>query len=81
MSLFNDILSNIQNKLNIQKESKDDIAKIISTVIGTTVTAEQFSIKDGVLRFKVQPTVRLAVKLKEASLKEALKEKNIYTIA
>ncbi len=83
MSLFHSILSQLQEKISKETMATENVAHIISTVVGTTVTKEQITIEKNTVRIKASPTVKMALLLQQKKIIEALKENkfDINTIA
>lgn len=80
MSLFHDILSNLQKKFQNNQERNSEIAAIISSIINTQVSEKQLTIKKGTVYLQVPPTIKMTVLLKKEKIITACREKNIPII-
>jgi hypothetical protein len=77
VSLFHSILSQIQQKISSRHADMDMVASTISSVLGVVVMADQISLRNKVLTITAQPTVKLAVRLKQQALIAALTTKGV----
>jgi hypothetical protein len=77
MSLFQDIISSLQKKLSAQQQDTQQIALMISEVVGITVLPDQISVRNGVLYLKVQPTIAMSIRLKKELILAMFKEYGI----
>jgi hypothetical protein len=77
MSLFNSILSQIQEKISKESVEHEKIAQIISHTLRTTITAEQIMVRDATLRLKVAPTIKMTLLLQREKLLTALQDAGI----
>jgi hypothetical protein len=77
MSLFNSILSQIQEKISKESVEHEKIAQIISQTLHTTITAEQVTMRDTTLRLKVAPTIKMTLLLQREKLLTALQDAGI----
>jgi hypothetical protein len=57
--------------------NKDDIAKVVSTVLGIAISANQLQIKQNTLFISTSPTIKSAIRLKQTAL---LRELQVYKI-
>ncbi len=73
MSLFHDILSQLQEKIAKETANTEAAAQVISGVLHTTITKEQVSIHGTTLRLKVSPTLKMALMLQKEKLLTALR--------
>jgi hypothetical protein len=81
MSLFQTILGDITKKLSRIEGGKDEIARIVTTIVGVSISANQLHIKNGTLFISVSPTVKSAIRFKQTALLSELKSYNIKIIA
>lgn len=77
MSLFHTILEDITKRLRSVEGNKDDIAKVVSTVLGIAISANQLQIKQNTLFISTSPTIKSAIRLKQTAL---LRELQVYKI-
>ena len=77
MSLFHTILEDITKQLRSVEGNKDDIANVVSTILGVPVSANQLQIKQNTLFISTSPTIKSAIRLKQTAL---LRELQIYKI-
>jgi hypothetical protein len=77
MSLFNDILSKLQDGYSKETQATETIAKIVSETLHTTVTKEQISVHGTTLRIKAAPTLKMVINLKKEKLLASLQEAGI----
>lgn len=77
MSLFHTILEDITKRLRSVEGNKDDIANVVSTILGVPVSANQLQIKQNTLFISTSPTIKSAIRLKQTAL---LRELQIYKI-
>ncbi len=77
MSLFHNILSQLQEKIAKETTATETIAGIVSTVLGTTVTPAQITINKTTLRLKVAPTIKMVVTLRKQKLLASLQEAGV----
>ncbi len=80
MSLFQTILGDIAKRLSGIEGHKEDIARLITSVIGISISANQLQIKNTTLFVLVSPTIKSAIRLKQTALLIELKPYNITTI-
>jgi hypothetical protein len=78
MSLFNTILAGIQDKIFKENISKESIVHVLEEVLHTGFTTDQIKVKDSVLIISAAPTIKMAIKLKEQILLQALKSQDIF---
>jgi hypothetical protein len=74
MSLFNDILSQIENRMSKKSSQQETVAAIVSTVLHTTITADQITVRDTALSIKASPTIKMAVNLNKEKILKALQD-------
>lgn len=77
MSLFQDIITSLQKKLAAREENTQQIALMISEVVGINVLPDQISVRNGVLYLKVQPTIAMTIRLKKEKILALFKEYGI----
>ena len=77
MSLFQDIISSLQKKLAASEQNTQQIALIISDVIGITINPDQVNVRSGVLYLKVPPTVAMSIRLKKDKILSMFNEYGI----
>ncbi len=77
MSLFNDILSQIENRMSKKNSQQETVASIVSTILHTTITADQITIRDTTLNIKVGPTIKMAINLNKNKLLQALQDAEV----
>lgn len=77
MSLFHTILEDITKRLRSVEGNKDDIANVVSTILGVPISANQLQIKQNTLFISTSPTIKSAIRLKQTAL---LRELQIYKI-
>jgi len=77
MSLFNDILGQIEQRISKKNSIKETIADILSNQLHTTITPDQITIRDTTLNIKAAPTIKMAITLNRQKLLKALQEKEI----
>jgi hypothetical protein len=77
MSLFNSILSQIQEKISKESLEHEKIAQIITNTLHTTIIAEQITVRDTTLRLKVAPTIKMTLLLQREKLLAALQAAGI----
>ena len=80
MSLFTAILAKLEARVLEGEKIPKEIAEIVMTILGTTITPEQIKIKNGVLTLIIPATLKFAVKMKQEQLLEALKLYKIFQI-
>jgi hypothetical protein len=83
MSLFNDVLQSLQKKISAAQGNKEEIATIVSKVLGVTVLPDQVTVKNGVLVLAVAPTIKMSLRIKAATILQKLQAEKIpiYSIA
>ena len=77
MSLFQSILSQLEEKISKKSNINEKAALVISTVLHTTVNADQIMIQDSTLRIKAAPTIKMAIMLNCEKIIKALQEVGI----
>lgn len=78
MSLFDSFLNNLKAKVDAQTAYKRVVQECIKEVLGVTISEESIlSLKDGVLRLGVNPTLKSAINLKQERLLERFKESSL----
>ena len=77
MSLFQDILSKLEEKFKKETNRCEEIAEVLTSILGTKITGEQVIHKGTTVKLNVLPTLRMAVKMKEDRIISALKDKGI----
>lgn len=77
MSIFHDILSKLEDKFKKETNRCEEIAEVLTTVLGTKVEGEQVVHKGTIIKLNVLPTLKMAVKMKEGRIISALKDKGI----
>ena len=77
MSLFHNILSQLQEKISRETNLTEAIAAIISATVGATVTKEQITVRDNTVSIKTSPTLKMAISLNKEKILNALKEANV----
>jgi len=77
MDLFQSILANLKKKLDIETTRTEDIARIVSTVLGMTVTSSMISCRGKELFLKLPPTARMKLNLKRQAILLALQKESI----
>ena len=80
MSLFQSILEDISKHLRSVEGNKDDIARVISTIVGVVISPNQLQIKQNTLFISTSPTIKSAIRLKQTALLKELKQYKITTI-
>lgn len=80
MSLFHSILARLEAQVIKEASGTEEVATIVSSVLGTTVSPEQIKIKQSVLTLNVPATLKLALKLKQTKLVEALEKYKISKV-
>lgn len=81
MSLFQSILADIKKKLDKETGQADVIARVASSVLGTTVTPSMVVQKGSHVSIKLPPTARMALTLKRPELLQALQDESIEVIS
>lgn len=81
MDLFQSILANLKKKLDSETARTDDIARIVSTVLGITVTSSMVSCKGKELVLKLPPTAKMKLTLKRQTVLLALQSESIDIIS
>ena len=81
MDLFQSILANLKKKLDIETTRTEDIARIVSGVLGMTVTASMISCRGKELSLKLPPTARMKLTLKRQAVLLALQRESIDIIS
>lgn len=77
ISLFQSLLSQLEEKISKKSNANEKIALVISAVLHTNITADQISLEDSILRIKALPTIKMAIMLKTKKLIETLHEAGI----
>jgi hypothetical protein len=77
MGLFNDILSQLEQKISKNNSAKEIIADIVSTTLHTTVHPDQINVHDFNLSIKANPTIKMAMMLNKEKILKKLQEANI----
>jgi SOS response regulatory protein OraA/RecX len=72
MSLFHNILSQIQEKISKESIQHETVARILSDTLHTAITADQLTFKNGVLNIKVPPTLKMAINMQKQKILQAL---------
>lgn len=75
MSLFHNILSQIQDKMSLETGKNEAVAALLSDILHTTVTSGQITIKDTTLRIQAAPTLKMAIKMQQQKIVEVLQSK------
>ncbi|GEM_PF-2117957 len=77
MSLFQDILSKLQDSYTKETTAKETIARVISDALHTTITADQITVQGTTIRIKTAPTIKMAIMLKKEKLLASLQEASL----
>jgi len=81
MDLFQSILANIKKNLDRETGKTEAIAKIVSSVLGMTVTPDMVVRKGKDITLKLAPTARMKLTLKRQAVLLALKEEHIDVVS
>lgn len=77
MSLFQSVLAQLQEKIIKNHTDIEQVARIVSMVLGVTIVSESLLLKKGILTITAPATVKMAIKLKQKALITALFEEGI----
>jgi hypothetical protein len=77
MSLFQSILSQLQDKFLKESDRCADIARIVSEILHIPIVPEQVIYKKGNITLQVSPTIKMAIRIKEEELKTLLRKESI----
>ena len=80
MNLFNSTISEISKRLKGKELFKEDIARIISLEVGSTVRSDEVQIKGGVLFLSISPTLKSIVYIKKQKILKSLTPFRISSI-
>ena len=75
------LLEKFSKVLNKESQTKQAIAEVIQKRVGAVVGPDKFLLKDGVLEVSASPTVKNEISLKEAAIKDELKESHGISIS
>jgi hypothetical protein len=78
MSLFNSILSQIQEKISKDSGECEKIAQVLSNTLHTTIMTDQIVVRDTTLRLKVSPTLKMTFLLQREKIIKALQDEGIF---
>ena len=81
MSLFKNILNNLDQKIKENNSKNQDILMCINTVLKTSLTDTNLDIKNKVLIIKTSPTIKMALLLKKDQILLKLKQEGIDIIS
>ena len=76
-SLFQNLLSQLEEKISKKNSVHEKIAKIVSEVLHTTITADQITLQDTTIRIKTAPTAKMALMLNKEKIITALQKEGI----
>lgn len=77
MSLFHQILQKLQHGFTDEIEKRKQIAKIISSVVGISISQKECVLRNGTVYVHVVPTLKMAISLKRERIIKELKEQQI----
>lgn len=77
MSLFHNILAQLQEKITKETNATETIAGIVSEVLRTTVAPSQIQVQGTTLRLKVAPTLKMTLMLRKQKLLASLQEAGV----
>ena len=80
MSLFNNILAQVSNKLIDKEQYKENIVKILFSETGLSIKTDEIKTKEGVLYINTSPTLKTAILLKKSKILTKLTLYKITTI-
>lgn len=80
MSLFQDILSGITNRLQKEGLNKENVINEINNSVGVLLKPDQISIKNKTLFISASPTIKSIIYIKKNKLLEDLSKYNIKSI-
>lgn len=80
MSLFNNILLDLTNRLKGKESTKEEISKIISKEVGINIEVNTLQINNDILFINTSPTIKSAILFKKQKILESLEKYNIYSI-
>ncbi|MEK7228150.1 MAG: hypothetical protein AAB681_02220 [Patescibacteria group bacterium] len=80
MSLFNNILAQVSNKLRDKEQYKENIVKILFSETGLSIKTDEIKTKEGVLYINTSPTLKTAILLKKSKILTKLTLYKITTI-
>lgn len=77
MSLFNEILNKIQEKLQVSQIDCEKIAKILSEELKITISSEDITVNNKTITVSVPQLLRQEILLRKNQLIEILKKEHI----
>jgi len=76
-SLFHSLLSQLEEKISAKNSVNEKVSLIITSLLHTTITADQIIIQETILRIKAAPTIKMAITLNREKIIKTLNEKGI----
>jgi hypothetical protein len=81
MSLFHSILAQIEQNLSKSHSNTEQVAAILTASLGTTITHDQISVKNGTAYIQASGTVKMALRFKKDRILKEFKASNIAITA
>lgn len=72
------LLERFSNSLNRDKDRKEIIAQIIKDKTQASIPADNISLNNGVLEITAGATLKNEISLKDALIKDALRERKVF---
>ncbi len=77
MSLFNSLLSKIEERLNGNQKTLDEVSSTISSIVKVSIPSNKLIIKNGTLFCNSSPTIKTELLIKKEKILNELKMKGI----